>query len=180
MAAPKLKPVTDLIQAARQAGMALPDETHQSYPIPVARGGGLAVDFLYCPCHFQAFKGLFIAPPAHAARIDGETAKLEGLKVVTAADYGQRQPPPDEYIGKYEMPPGMKPDEFTAQQKRLYELYDQVLPAFAAGQPSLPDDQKKAAAEFQTLFAKLTEAPLQPYYQVAGKDFFAWLTKVAR
>jgi hypothetical protein len=175
----KLKPVVELIQSARQAGMALPDETHLSYPVPVPRPGGLAIDFLYCPCHFVAYQGLFLAPPAHAAQINAETGKCEELKAVTPAAYGRRDPP-DRDLGKYEMPPGMKAEEFVAQQKRLYELYDQLLPAFAAGQQGASADVRKAAAEFQTLFARITEAPLQPYYQAVGKDFFDWLARAAR
>lgn len=178
-APPKLKSIEDVIQEARVHAFALPDETRQSFPIPVRGDKGLRVAFLYCPAKVVAFEGVSLMPPHYVTHVNAQTGKFEEMKEVSPGDFGQKHPP-DQFMGKFQMPKGMTSEGYVAQQKRLYKLYDLLMPPFAADQKSGSEELKKSAKEFLELFQRLSEPPLQPYYQAAGKDFFSWLEKVAR
>lgn len=60
-------------------------------------------------------------------------------------------------------------------ETELCGLYDTLLPAFFAGQPAAAP----AATRFLALFARLTPAPLRPYYEQYGAAFLAWLRQAA-
>jgi hypothetical protein len=176
---PTLKSVEDLILAARKTARALPDEMHQSYPVPVPGKDQLDVIFLYGTSRVVPAQGVFLLAPSYAARLRADTGQSQVLKAVTPEEYGQTAER-NKWIGKYALPPGMSADEFVAEQKRLYHLYDALLPPFAAGQKTVTPVLKKAAGDFLTLFPRITEEPLQPYYRAAGKDWFDWLAKVSK
>jgi hypothetical protein len=153
----------------------LPVETHQSYPIPVVRGGTLRLRFLFCPSIVKPNIGLLLQPPTHVLEIDGRSGSLVELRATSPHDLEQSDDP-QKVIGRYDMlPDGRTPGQFLEMQARLYALYDALLPAFAAGRTPGDEARAKQAREFLTLFPKVTEQPLQPYYRVAGAEFFRWL-----
>jgi hypothetical protein len=153
----------------------LPVETHQSYAMPVVRGGKLRLRFLFCPSIVKPNVGLLLQPPSHVLEIDGDTGSLVELRATSPRDLEQSDDP-QKVIGRYDMlPDGRTPEQFLEMQARLYALYDALLPAFAAGRTPGDEARAKQAREFLTLFPKVTEQPLQPYYRVAGAEFFRWL-----
>jgi hypothetical protein len=176
---PELKSVVYLLKRARfhPAG-AMPAEYHQSYPIPVPGPKGLRVGLLYCPAAVvQPRQGMQLQTPVYLAFLDAETGQFEELKAVVPGEFGLKHAE-GEVIGKYLSPPERLDAEFLGKQARLYQAYDQLLPGFAAGQPSVSPDVKKAAGEFKALFPQVTESALLPYYQAIGKAFLEWVNKV--
>jgi hypothetical protein len=137
------------------------------------------VAVLYCPALADRNVGLRLWPPAYCAYLRAETAQLEVLKEVAPGELGG-EASEDKEIGVDVLPRGMSAGQYLGHKERLYQLYDLLLPPFAAGQEGPAADLRKLAAEFQSLFARLAEPPLQPYYRFVGQGFFAWLERVAR
>ena len=174
-----LLPVQKLIGIARKTSVeGLPIETRQSYPLPVIRGQGIAVEVLYTGSIADPLEGLQIEAPSYHAFVDARTGRLETLERVTPQGYGQPHEA-EQIIGTILLPPGMTAEQFLLQQARLYELYDVLMPVFAAGRTKTNSKVRLAATEFKALFPTLAEAPLLPYYHAAGKAFFAWVEKTA-
>jgi hypothetical protein len=173
----QIKPIEELSSLARgHASTHLPIETHTSFPIPV-RGG--KVLFLYCPSAVKP-NGLFLFAPDHVGRLDAETGALDALDAVTPAELGQAHAR-HELLGKYNMRRAVtSPKEYLDLQRRLYDDYDLLLPHFYAGASSLPPAAGRAAAEFVSIFSRVNEEVLAPYYARAGDDFFGWLGRTAR
>lgn len=177
-AMPSVKQLSEGVRA--QVAAVVPVETHQSYPIPVARNGTPRLRFLLSPSIVKPGAGLLLQPPAHRIEIDGASGKLLELRAVTPDDFEQSDDPA-KVLGRYDMlPDGRTPEQFLDMQARLYTLYDALVPAFAQGKG--PGDQKLAtqARDFLALFPKVTEQPLRPYYAAAGPEFFGWLRQVSR
>jgi hypothetical protein len=133
---------------------------------------------LYSPQRLVPFKGAFLLPPNYRALVDANTGQFVDLTAVSPADLG-RADPEDKFLGVFNIPAGVTPEQYTADQARLYQLYDLLLPAFAAGRAAVPEQIKEAAAEFRGLFPRVAEPPLEPYYQAVGNAFFDWLARVA-
>jgi hypothetical protein len=171
-----MRSVKELSQGARALVAAtLPVETHQSYPVPVARHGTLGLRFLFCPSMVKPGVGLLLQPPSHVLEIAGDSGSLVELRAVSPSDFEQSGDP-QAVIGRYDMlPDGRTPDQFLEMQARLYALYDTLVPAFVAARKPGDATRAKQAREFLTLFGKVTEQPLQAYYRVTGAEFFAWL-----
>jgi hypothetical protein len=68
--------------------------------------------------------------------------------------------------------------EYLDKRKRLFELYDNLLPEFAARAMRSTPAAHRQAAEFVALFSQLMEPPLIPYYQAVGKEFFDWVRRL--
>jgi hypothetical protein len=175
----QIKSLEYLIAQARfhPAG-ALPTETHQSFPVPVPSAKGLRVAFLYCTSRASPQEGVLLLPPGYLAYLDAASGKFEELKAVTPAEFGQPHVG-NEFIGHYKPAEGTTIEEFSTMARQLFQDYDLLMPAFAAADTNISAEVKRAAAEFRTLFPRVTEAPLQPYYQAVGHEFFAWLSKIA-
>jgi hypothetical protein len=172
-----LKPVAELVSLARShTRQVLALETRQSYPIPVHPPDGLRVEFLYCTQRAKP-GSLQLVSPEYLLIIHAASGQLEPLKKVTPRDFGQSDSE-GAFIGEHKLPPGMTYEESLSQEQRLYHDYDVLLPAFADISTDVLPEVRTAAPEFKALFEKLAERPLMPYYQVIGKDFFAWLDKV--
>jgi hypothetical protein len=176
---PQLKSIVAIIESARHyTAASLPNETHQSYPVPVRTGGGIRIAFLYCVSRVTFQEGLQLLPPSHLGFVNAETAVFEEFRAVRPADFG-RSDPENQFLGKYRLPEGMTQEEYLDYQARLFQAYDRLLPQFAINQASVSPETKRAAGEFKALFNLITEQILRPYYQAIGNDFFAWLDKVS-
>ena len=168
-----------LFQIARvRASGTIPDEGRQSLPIPV-RAGHMHVQFFFCPTQLSPREGLRLAPPNYLERIDVETGALIDLRAVKPAEFGQRHGA-DEPIGAIVLPPDLTPERYVDLRTRLFQLYDRLMPQFAAGATRPSDAMRDDAREFRLLFDRLREAPLAEYYAAVGADFFAWLEAMAR
>jgi len=173
---PPLQNVENLVLMARRHSFALPAETRQSLPIPVRDNRGLRIAFLFCPERAVIGKGIWLRPPAYRAFVNCQSGKFEELAAVVPGDFGQKHPP-DEFLTVFKSLEGVTWKEYVTLQKRLYELYDLLLPPFAARRTA---GIKTIGVEFRELFARISETPLQPYYQAVGQEFFAWLEQVVR
>ena len=161
--------------ALRHAGKALPRETHQSYPVP-RRGEAPDVVFLYAVASVRPTAGLQMLPPDRLSVIDATTGELRRFEPLEPRQLGLADPP-NAILGRYDMLRAVaSPEEFLSLQARLYRDYDLVLPAFFADSP-LGDEARGAALELESLFKRLTEEPLWPYYAKIGSTFWAWLAE---
>ncbi|MFQ5570020.1 MAG: hypothetical protein ACE5G0_10120 [Rhodothermales bacterium] len=175
-----LKPVRTLIKIAQKSpGRALPNETHQSFPMPVPGPTGLRVLFMYCTSVTAPGVGLQLLPPSYVAFLDAETGKFEEMRAITPQTFGQKDDP-SAFIGRYEVPVSLMPEEFVAQREQLYQEYDLLMPLFAEGQTRVSPETRHLADEFRQRFLLVTETPLEPYYSEAGEEFFRWLYQVIR
>jgi len=179
MADPQLTKIKTIIDEAVSRSMTLPDETRKSAPIPVRGAKNLEIVFLFSPSRLSPKEGAFLSAPTHRMTLNAQTGKFEGLKAIKPADLGVADKPGQE-IGLYQQPAGVTVDEAIARQNRLYELYDILLPPFAAQRANLSEEQRKFAVEFQKLFPQVTEPPLEKYYRTVGKEFFNWIDQAAR
>ena len=73
----------------------------------------------------------------------------------------------------------MTSDRYHRELARLNEVYDVVLPEFGARQSAVSPEVASAAKKLRELFGLLSEAPLKPYYDSLGKDFFAWIDEIS-
>lgn len=177
---PTLMPVRRLVETARiHPASALPTETHQSLPVPVAEpGADLRVVFLYASSQLVRGQGLFLYPPSYRAVINGVSSKFEELKAVASSEFGLAHDPAQP-LGKYGLPDGVDADQFTQLRERLYDEYDVLMPLFATGDTTTNRELARVGDDFRRLFALLSEAPLRAYYRAVGRRFFAWLDAVA-
>jgi len=173
------KSIVQIIEQARLYPAAVqPLGTHQSYPVPVQGDQGLRLAFLYCKAMIvRPREGLQLWPPNYIAFMVAGTGRFDQLKAVAARDFGQTYTM-DQPIGVYLTAAERLADSFLTKQARLYQTYDQLLPAFARRTNAVPSEVKQAADEFRSLFPEVAEAPLLPYYQHVGSEFFDWLTRV--
>ena len=172
--------VAKLVDSAKRGpALTRPPETRQSYPIPVLQGNALRGAFLYAPQgRANPVEGLHLLAPTHLALLDGETGKLESIRQVHPADFGQAHAPGQD-IGAHRMPAGLTVETFYPEQERLYDAYDVLIPAFAARQSAFSGELRRAAAEFRRLFPWLAERPLMPYYRAVGEEFFDWVARIS-
>jgi hypothetical protein len=176
---PAFKPVVEISREARSHARVLPVETRQSYPVP---GHGpkknLRIAFFYCTQNVVPFQGALVLPPSHRAYLDAATGTFEELKAVSPMDFG-RNDDPATFLGVAKPSDGVTSEDFPALEERFYHLYDLVLPVFAGGRTKVAPAALKEVAEFRSLFGRLSEIPLRPYYASEGKEFFAWLAQVS-
>ena len=176
----RLKPIREIIGLAETGPAAsLPDETHRSYPIPLpVTGGSLRVAFVFAPSQLQRGVGLLLSAPSFVAILSATTGEVLEKGPVTPADLGVRNKP-GEVLGPFGLPPRMSAEEYAKERERLYDAYDVVLTAWAAGRRGSDVDRRtqSAATDFVRLFGRLSEPPLVPYYRSVGKDFFLWVER---
>jgi hypothetical protein len=181
--APELKKIRELVALAQSGpGASLPDETHQCYPIPLpATASSMKVAFLYSPSHLQRGVGLVLSAPNHEALLDLASGRTVEMKKVTPAELGVNDEP-GKNLGRSGLPEGMTPEQYLAEQGRLYDSYDVLLPIWASGLKleEATDQPRAVAHEFRRLFARVSEPPLVPYYRAVGRDFFGWIDRAAR
>lgn len=147
-----------------------------SLPIPLIKQGALKISFLYYPFRYQ---NQSVYTPAFLQTIDAESGEMEEMRASAAKDFGLNHGK-RELLGHLEEIPGITRDEIDHNEKRLYILYDKLLPEFADAHIPVSDNIKASAIEFKKLFYYMSEAPLRTYYHAVGKDFFSWLDRVAR
>jgi hypothetical protein len=175
---PKFESVEVMRDSARAHADSLPIEYRFSLPIPAEPGAKLKVAFLFSLSRLAPGYGAWMLPPSYRVLMDAQTAGFIVLESVTPETFG-RHDPPNEFLGAFNLPPGMTGDDYKAQEARLFEVYDLLLPEYAAGSAA-SREIKYLADEFVNLFAAVMEPPLAPYYEAAGKQFFAWLRRTRR
>jgi hypothetical protein len=177
---PQFKPIRELFALAREKAVrAFPLETHQSYPVPVLGPQGLTIAFLFGPQRAVAGKGSYLAPPRTIMALHATSGDLAEMRKITPEDLGLPRPQNDS-LGLDAMPPGMTEDEFLAQQDRLHDAYDALLPSFARKDKKPTPEVKQAADRFKAAMPVVLEQVLMPYYAAVGREFFTWLDAMSR
>ena len=167
----------DRVRSAQIMTIQVAEQRRQSFPIPVIRPDGLHVLFLYYPARPFPGQPSKLWPPDLLLSLEA-SGRFEELRAVTSREFGQSRQP-HELIGTYGMPEGMTYDQYVQKAARLSEVYDVLLPQFGAERSGVRPEVVSAAKEFTGLFRLLSEAPLKPYYDFLGKDFFAWIDLVS-
>ncbi len=163
--------------ALRKVSSAIPMSRHQSFAIPAVKDGRLKVMFLYCPAG-PSPKGKEILAPDYLETVDALTGRLDDFVTVTPRSLGQPGEIND-VIGYVPMPPGMTPDQYMERRSRMLACMDRLVRPFFAGRKDLDVDQRRAAAEFRSLWETLSESALAPYYGSVGRPWFEWVGRVA-
>ena len=177
-----LKPVRELVALAQSGpGGRLPDETHQSLPIPLpgtTRGSGVA--FLFLPSRLRFGTGLILVAPSRRAVLDAVSGNVRSFEPVRPADLGVADEPGEE-LGRFGLPEGVTREAYLEAQASLYDAYDRLLGPWFAGEapPETGRAARKAASEMKGAFAVVGEPPLAPYYAAVGKAFFGWVNELA-
>jgi hypothetical protein len=167
--------VRQYIDTSGKAAVALPDETHRSLPVPSGPAGKATIAFLFCPEAYGEDMKLLLTTPEYVAYLAVDDGHVLRMQAVTPADFGLRHAP-GQVIGGW----GVEAIEGTPEQigemwQRLLSLYEVILPAFVRSNGAVTNEVRQAAREFRTLFMRIAEQPLIPYYRALGKAFFAWL-----
>ena len=119
-----------------------------------------------------------IYPPEYIASFHAGTGMFTELRAVHAGELGLPVGT-GQSLGTYLTAAHRLAPEFLTKQGRLYQDYDLLMDPFATSRSGLAPAERAAAMEFKSLFPQVVESPLVPYYQVLGKDFFAWIGRVA-
>jgi hypothetical protein len=69
--------------------------------------------------------------------------------------------------------------EYRQLSAQLFGAYDVLLPAFAQGLAAAAPAVQAAAKTFKKIFPRFSGKLLAPYYTEIGKDWFAWLDRMA-
>jgi hypothetical protein len=170
-----LVPVRELCERAQRAAvsMRIRQETHQSFPIPVRREGRPSLLFLYSVARIEVGVGFMLYAPHLMMAVDPSGGGHGTLEKLVPREHGV----PDEEqkpLGYSNKQRPRLPE--AADQKKLLEVYDLVLPNYYAGR-GLPPQGIEAAKELVRLFFEVTEDVLEPYYRTFGADFFRWLSQ---
>jgi hypothetical protein len=118
-----------------------------------------------------------IYAPRVAAFVDPITAQVDHVKTLVTGDLCADGEP-----GKYlKTNPSERVDwvALKRDQKDLDAVYDTLLPLFAANTESVPPEGRSAARRFKQLFPKLSINALDSCYHALGKDWFAWVDRIA-
>lgn len=179
-----LKPPTEpqpmeslTLLALRKVSSAIPMSRHQSFVVPSVRDGRLKVLFMYCPAG-PSPKGREILAPEYLETVDAITGRLDELVTVTPRSLGQPGEIND-VLGYVPMPAGMTPDRYMERRSRMLACMDRLVKPFFAGRRDLDEEQRRAAVEFRSLWAALSESALAPYYESVGKPWFEWVRRVS-
>lgn len=175
------KSIESLIEVATSNMNAkLPEESHQSYPLPVRTAKGLRIVFIYCPSVLRPAEGLWLIAPTHLVNLDARSGELVTMESITPAYFGINDKE-GKVLGRYNMLPEKRtPEEFFDMRGRLYRDFDGLIEPFSRGKTTVPKEIQAMATEFKNLFSKVSEEPLLIYYEAIGKEFFEWLKIVSR
>lgn len=153
-------------------------ESGMTLPIPAIEDTHLLLRRFVYTKRLVAGEGTYLTPPELVACVDmTRGAFVSVVRVEPNAFAG----PNDQSLiedgakpAKFDEPRFDSPEELLATYRRLYELYDLLLPGFVArGHPaSASAEEVEAAKEYYTLFQRLREPPLDEFYRRQGGEFF--------
>jgi len=175
----KVMRIREIIAVAGQHARGMPIETRVTRPIPVISDTGLKIILLYYRGVIRPGEGTVISPPLLKMTLNANSGAFESL----VESPKELEPPTNAPIPD---PPNLiKPgpevtwQELAVEQQKLLDLYDVLLPGFAANAISPEPQQQRAAEEFNRLFDRLAEPPLRWYYLKTGSGFFSWVNRAA-
>lgn len=174
---PRIVPMVNLVRKAGvYPGGLFEAGTYQSYPIPVPGPERLRVAFLFGESAVVGpSAGLQLGVPRYVGLLDAESGKFVELRGLTEEELGAVSVR-DGWIGRGRSLDEQRSPEYLGQKLRLLQALDALLPGFAVGEPEPGRYAPEAVEEFASLFRRISEEPLHPYYRVVGARFFAWFT----
>jgi len=179
---PSLQPARELFDLAQRGpGGRLPDETHQSLPIPLpATAREPRVAFLFLPSRLVFGVGLVLTAPTHRAVLDASKGEVLGFEGVTPGDLGVPDGPGKD-LGRFGLPKNVSPAEYLKARDELLGAYDRLLGPWYGGEPAREAGRatRAGASALKRAFAVVGEPPLAPYYAAVGKGFFGWVNELA-
>lgn len=175
-----MKKFSELMRLARSHVMdRVPEQSRQSLPVPAVREGLVQIAFMFSPS--QALPGVArMAPPDMIAWLNPLDGNLRSISRVTPADFGQSHSARD-LLGEFRLQPGITAEFYLNLRERLFELYDTLVPAWAASKSLQATPALQAVArEFLQVFGQVSEPPLLPYYHALGRDYFETVRRISR
>lgn len=170
-------PIRDLLPVVRRDYKpATATGIAESWPVPTRAGGTMRLQVMICVVLPEYGYGLLYSPPKALVFIDPYAGKVESAKDVTPADFGQSVAP-GTALDYDKADPDR--DQYARDVEALYTALDILLSAYAEGVNEAQPNLKEAATTFKRVFAKVAEEVLMPYYHAIGKDWFAWLDRMA-
>ncbi|NOZ51916.1 MAG: hypothetical protein GXP08_02050 [Gammaproteobacteria bacterium] len=158
----------------------LPNETYQAYPIPVHNSGGINLVFLWGVSRAVPGEGRHYISPHWMVTFEFGTGEFVLGKRVSPADFGQSVTP-GQFIGTRDWKMDLSIKNRGKLERRLYELYDILLPEFAKGKSvEVSLVIRNTAIEFKKILDRLSQKFLRPYYCEVGHDFYVWMDDVAK
>ncbi len=174
-----IKNITQIIQIAEiYPASALPSGMHQSYPIPILKGGETLLAFMYAATVTSEPGSLELCPPSYLAYIEAVTGKFKQLIATKPSDFGLNNDV-DKPLGTFTSRPARQDEKYMNAQAHLYQGYDLLLPEYMAGNIAVEKSLKNEALEFLARFNEIGEPPLFKYYNSLGKHFFNWLHAIS-
>lgn len=146
----------------------------QSLPIPLYLKGQFLVGFIF----FRKF-GLSpsppkVYPPRYRVLVESETGEIVEIVLVKPGDF-QINLPPDNPLGEHKLSPDITMKIYLEKRKKLYQLYDEILPLYKMQKSPFLETEREEIEEFYSLFNELVEKPLLPFYKALNPEFFLWL-----
>ncbi len=199
-ALPELRPVAFVVRRCRMSRFEVLGPDFESLPVPVFGAEGLRIVRMLAPTRVDPdTQRRWVSPPSYVVEQRADTGAFAEARAVSPGVFGLNHDPAVE-LGEI-----VRPQGFADATRRLHELLDAVLPAFAAGAGAggqAPSGARQAASsggvaggqapsgaaarglpdvsrEAGEAFFALAEAPLVPYYRSLGKAFFAFLDRAA-
>ena len=150
-----------------------------SLPVPVHRENQTRIAYMICFYTFSP-EGSWIYPPNKVAWLDPVNGELTEQIPVTPAYFGQTDQEGRKFNYNLSIPQDMMDGWSKNSKDYLFELYDALFPAWAAGSSTSDETRLRGQARaFLKIFNEVSEPPLRPYYESLGHDWFDWLRKVA-
>lgn len=161
-------PTAQLVSEIEKANTTPTSGTITSYPIPVLRDHKLLVAVFQATAGYDPeARGSVLSPPERVTFFD----PVAGARV-------KEEPKPGGALLGTE-PFDVPRAEYRQLSAQLFGAYDVLLPAFAQGLVTADPVVHSAARTFEKLFPRFSGKLLDPYYKEIGKDWFAWIDRMA-
>ena len=169
-----LKPAAEIIKAATNLSCCCTGQT-ESLPVPTNKNEDKETLQIIVLHHTTGkFSEERIAPPDLAVTVDAVTAEVVEARSCTPQDFGVDQKP-EFVIEGFDLDENLTGQQFLAMKERLLEISSEVWEMYDKGLTNLTVEQGDVLREYDELFRQISIAPLRPYYQSIGGDFFQWI-----
>ena len=116
-----------------------------------------------------------VFPPHQMVIVDPRSKEVVESKPCTPREFGvdQEAGQPIEGFGLR-----VTVNEFWDRKIRLKEISPTIWDLYAEGNTQLEPEARDLVREYFTCYQRIAKAPLIPYYEAIGEDFFRWIEKV--
>jgi hypothetical protein len=161
-------PTAQLVAEIKKSDTTPTSGTATSLPIPVLEDHRLLVAVFVAPAAYDAdARASVLSPPQRVTFFD----PASGLRVREDAIVGG----PPLGTDPFDVPRS----EYAQLIAQLFDAYDVLIPAFAERRSAATPALQAAAKTYKKLFPRFAGKLLDRYYKEIGKDWFAWLDRMA-